>query len=153
MDLRNLLSGLFWLALSVFIVFGESFRGNIGTFRYPGPGFMPFWAGVVLGVLAIVVVCTSGRIRVGGLRKESLWRGKKWGNVILVIFSLFIYAILLPWIGYLIASFGLLTLLFGLMGRHRLWLQGIGALVTSVVTYLIFHNWLGVQLPVGILGF
>lgn len=153
MDLRNLLSGLFWLAISALIVFGESFRGNIGTFHYPGPGFMPFWAGVILGVLAIIVVFTSSQIRGGGWEIGNLWKGKKWRNVVSVILSLFIYAILLPWIGYLIATFGLLTLLFGLMGRQRWWLQGIGALITSIVTYFVFHSWLDVQLPKGILGF
>lgn len=66
MDLRNLMSSLFWFAISAVIFFGEPFRGSIGTFHYPGPGFMPFWAGVILGVLAIIVICTSISSRPGG---------------------------------------------------------------------------------------
>jgi putative tricarboxylic transport membrane protein len=153
MDPRNLLSGLFWLGISALVVFVEPIRGNIGTFHYPGPGFMPFWSGVVLGVLSIVVILTRSKIPEGGWKVEGLWKWRKWRNGILIITSLFIYAILLPWIGYLIATFGLLTVLFGLMGRRKWWLQGLGALVTSIVTYFVFHSWLDVHLPAGILGF
>jgi hypothetical protein len=126
----------------------------MGTFHYPGPGFMPFWAGVILGMLAIIVICTSISSRTRGrVGIENLWTGKKWGNTFLVTLSLLIYALLLPWIGYLIATFAFMILMYSLMGRQRWWLQGIGALVTSVVTYLVFHSWLDVQLPKGILGF
>ena len=77
----------------------------------------------------------------------------EWHKVIIVLASLFIYAILLPSLGYLIATFGLLALLFGIMSRQRLWIPIASALITALLSYLIFYVWLGVQLPKGILGF
>ncbi len=153
MNQRELVGGLFWLAFSSVIVFAGSIRGNIGTFHYPGPGFMPFWAGVILGALALVVLATNGRTRRGETGIRSLWTGKKWGNAFWIAVSLFAYAALLPLLGYLIATFGLMALMFSLGGKQRWLLQGAGALATSVITYLLFCSWFEVQLPKGVFGF
>lgn len=90
--------------------------------------------------------------RVGG-EIISLWKGMKWSKVVLVTAFLSIYAILLPILGYIIATFGLMTLLFGVVGKSRRWIQGVSALITVLGTYVIFYVWLQVQLPKGILSF
>lgn len=152
MNLRDGLSGLFWLGISISVCI-ICFAIGIGTLHSPGPGFLPFWAGVAMGMFSIALLITS--ILKGKMEKRilSLWRGMEWHKVILVLASLFIYAILLPRLGYLIATFGLLVLLFGIMRRQRLWISVVIALITSWLSYLIFYVWLDVQLPKGILGF
>lgn len=45
MNLRDQLSGLFWLEISIFVCI-EGLRIGIGTFQSPAPGFLPFWLGV-----------------------------------------------------------------------------------------------------------
>ncbi len=123
--LHDQLSGLFWMAISILVVCGgEPIRGKFGAFHYPGPGFLPFWSAVGLAVFSIILVVQSS-LKKRGVKIRDLWIGKKWGNVIWIIPSLFIYAILLPMIGYLITTFGLMTLLFCLTGRRRLWAQGV----------------------------
>jgi apolipoprotein N-acyltransferase len=77
----------------------------------------------------------------------------EWHKVILVIISLLLYVILLPGLGYLIATFGLLVLLFSVMRRQRPWTQVGSALIIVLATYGIFYLWLDVQLPKGIFGF
>jgi len=89
--------------------------------------------------------------REGSIR--PLWKGVEWNKVILILISLFIYGILLPSLGYLITTFGLMFFLFGRIGRTRLWIQAVIASITSLVTYIIFHVWLEVLLPKGIFGF
>ena len=84
---------------------------------------------------------------------SSLWRGLEWYKVLLVLASLFVYALLLPKLGYLIATSALLILLFGIMKRQRLWIQVVSALIVASLSYLIFYVWLDVQLPRGIFGF
>jgi hypothetical protein len=84
---------------------------------------------------------------------RGLWKGKEWDKVILVIASLFIYTFLLPRLGYLITTFVLMAFLFSLIGRPRLWIQGVSALITVLITYIIFYMWLDVQLPKGIFSF
>jgi len=83
----------------------------------------------------------------------NLWKGMEWHKVVLVIISLFLYVILLPRLGYLIATFGLLVLLFSTMRRQRPWVQVSSALIIVLATYGIFYLWLDVQLPRGIFGF
>ncbi len=152
MNLRDLFSGLFWLGISVFICI-ESVQNNIGTFHYPGPGFFPFCAGTVMGTLAIILIVKAlSKKEESGLIRD-LWKGMKWHKVILCVICLIIYSILLPTLGYLIATFGLMMFLFGIIVRPNLWIQLVSALVTVLVTYLVFYHWLDVQLPTGLLGF
>lgn len=153
MNLRDQYSSLFWLAISLLVVLGGvSIRGSVGTVHYPGAGFLPFWSGVGLGCFSIILWIKSSLTEKAGEKIRGLV-GKEWKNVICVIASLFVYAILLPTIGYLITTFGLMILLLGLMGRMRLWVRIGGALSIALGTYLIFNIWLQSQLPPGILGF
>ena len=79
----------------------------------------------------------------------DLWKGLKWHKVISIPISMFIYIILLPRIGYLIMTFGLLVFLFSIIERSRLGAEVAFALITVIATYLIFYVWLDVQLPRG----
>jgi len=147
------LSGLFWLAVSVFICI-KSIDLKIGSFHSPGPGFLPFWSAFILGALAIILVVK----RIVSKRKRaeittSLWKGMKLDKVIWISLSFFAYTLVLPKLGYLLATFGLLTFLFGVIQRTRIWVKVLTAIVTVVASYLIFYVWLEVQLPKGIFVF
>ena len=152
MDHRDLLSGLFWLGISIFVVI-ESILMDIGAFHSPGPGFFPFWSAVIVGTFAIILLVTI-RLKKKWKRKiRDLWKGVQWQKVIWVLFSLFLYPFLLPIIGYLITTFGLMVFSISIMGRSKLWVQGISGLIITLVSYFIFYMLLGVQLPQGIFGF
>lgn len=84
---------------------------------------------------------------------RRLWQGMAWKKVILVAVSLFTYGIILPSLGFLITTFALMTLLFSVIERSRLWIQASAAVVTVLVTYVAFSYWLGVPLPKGVFGF
>lgn len=143
---------VFWLAISV-LVCVESSKVSVGTLHSPSAGFFPFWSGVALGVFSIATMMNSILKKKVDEKAADLWRGMDWHKVILVVIFLFIYAIFLPKLGYLIATFGLMTLLFGIMKRPRLWIQVVSALITVLATYFIFDVWLKVLLPKGIFGF
>jgi putative tricarboxylic transport membrane protein len=148
---RDQLSSLFWLAISIFVCV-ESIKAHVGSFVSPGPGFLPFWSAVVLGGLAIILAVTSF------LKKErekvaEQWIGAKSGKAIFVVASLLVYSMLINTVGYLITTFGLMLLLFSVLGRPRIWRWLVSALLTALLTYLIFCYWLNVQLPRGKLGF
>lgn len=152
MNFREIMSGLFWLGILIY-VFPISIPISIGSLYSPGPGFLPFWAGIILGTFSIALVITDILKGKTEGKISNLWNGMKWHKVILVLVSLFIYAILLPKLGYLIATSVLLAVLFSIMRRQRLWIPVAGALVTVSASYLIFYLWLDVQLPKGIFGF
>jgi len=153
MSLRDQISGLFWLALAVFVCL-ISVPIGIGSFRTPGPGFLPFWAGVALGILSIAVV-TMGTLKrsEAGEGLSRLWKGLAWRKAMAVMVSLFLYTVLMDRFGYLLVTSALLSVLFCLTRRERIWMKIGGALMTAVVSYLVFGVWLEVQLPKGIFGF
>lgn len=152
MSFRDLWSGIFWLAISTCVCL-ISIPISIGTLHSPGPGFLPFWSGVALGIFSIALIITSILKEKVEEKISNLWKGMDWHKVIWVLAALFIYAILLPSLGYLIATSGLLAFLLSLLSRQRLWIPVVSAIITAVVSYLLFYVWLDVQLPKGILGF
>ena len=143
---RDLVSGLFWLAVAGFaIVQGVALQ--LGTLSRPGPGFFPFWGGVVLGVLALVLLATSlGRpaaIELSGLRSRRL---------LVVVVALLGYVVLLEPLGFGTVTFLFLLLLFRL--ERRGWMvSAVAALGGAAASYALFQLWLKTQLPVGPLGF
>ncbi|RPJ07664.1 MAG: tripartite tricarboxylate transporter TctB family protein, partial [Deltaproteobacteria bacterium] len=82
MNLRDRWSGLFWLAISIFVCI-EAYQIDIGTFHSPGPGFLPFWAAVIFGVFSVVVIATSFLRRPEEGKVKHLWKGKNWDKVII----------------------------------------------------------------------
>ena len=149
---RDQLSGLFWLAISIFVCI-EASRFGIGDVHSQGPGFLPFLSGVMLGTLSIILVVTNTLKKQGKRNIADIWKGISWGKVILVLILLFTYAFLLPTIGYLVATFGLIILLFGIVGKTKVWIKVVAGIITVLATYIVFYVWLEVQLPKGILGF
>ena len=152
MNIRDLLSSLLWLAISIFVCV-ESSHISIGSLHSPASGFLPFWSGVILGTFAIVLAVKSILIKGWRGKISDLWKEVEWNKVIFVLISLFLYAFLLPRLGYLITTFGLMTFLFGMKGKPRLWAQAVTAFITVGVSYIIFYLWLDVQLPKGVFGF
>lgn len=145
-------SGLFWLVISI-IVCVESIRAHIGTLKDPGPGFLPLCAGVVLGVFAIILLTTSILRKRVEVKITNPFKGVNWGKTILLLIPLFAYTIFLSWLGYLIATFGLMLFLFIVIEKSKLWIKTMIALITVSATYIVFYRWLGIQLPRGIFGF
>ena len=152
MNSRDQISGLFWLGISIFVCL-ESRRVGIGKFQSPEPGFLPFCGGVVLGIFAIILLIINGLKKQNEKEITNLWKGVEWGKVIMVFCALFIYTALLAKVGYLLMTFGLMAILFGILEKRRLWIRGIAALFTALATYFVFYTWLKIQLPKGILGF
>ena len=151
MNRRDLLAGLFWLAISVFVAI-QSVKSDLGSLHSPGPGFLPFWSAVVLGALSIIFMLTTNLKKKGQGKISDLWRGLDWPRVVWVLFVLFLYPILMPVTGYLITTFVLITFLLCIGERSKLWIDVASALVIAVISYVIFFALLDVKLPKGVFG-
>jgi putative tricarboxylic transport membrane protein len=149
LDFHGQFAGLFWLALSI-VICATAVRLGIGTLHTPGPGFLLFWSGILLAILAIILRLTDYSKKKDRGRTLDLWKGLKWHKVIFVAIAMFVYIILLPRMGYLIMTFGLLVFLFRIVERAKLGAEVLFALITVIATYLIFYVWLDVQLPRGL---
>jgi putative tricarboxylic transport membrane protein len=150
MNRHDLLSGLFWLGISVFVIYMASDLG-VGPFSNPGAGFVLFWSGIIFGVLSIFLVIKALRGKGGARLLSDSWKGVKWSKVLLTVIALLLYTYFLKVLGFLITTFCLMLLLYGL-GKLKPIVVVASAFATIALTYTIFHFGLQIQFPRGILG-
>jgi hypothetical protein len=138
-----LAAGMIWAALGL----------PFGDLHKPGPGFFPFWLGVIMGAMAIglFVQTTLAKQSVRTIR-NILEEDVRWSKVVLVLVALILYAFLMDTIGFLIVTFLLLVVLLRFI-EPQSWKVVIGwALAGSVGSYLIFEVWMKLRLPKGFWG-
>jgi len=149
---REQSSSLVWLSFALLIC-AETLRMlSLGSWRDPGPGFVPLISGITLASLACIHFIQST------LRKKDTIRGagqlpERWKTLIFIYLSLLAYVFLLEPLGFLPATFLLLIILFR-AAEPRRWTVVIGgSAILSFTTYMIFDVLLKSQLPKGILDF
>lgn len=142
---------LFWIVLATALCI-KAVGLKLGTPSDPGPGFLPFGTGALMGILAFVHLLKVSGPAAEAAAGEPLWKGLRWKRCLSVVLAVLCYAVLLPHLGYVVTTFFFMLLLFSLYGRRRWWLVVIGSLIVIGVTYFVFHTWLQVQFPTGILG-
>ena len=146
-DQWDLLVALF----SVVII--ESYRLGLGTLHQPGPGFLFFWAGIALGIMALVVLIRAWISQKAGEPEISIFGTQNTRKIILVLISLFLYAMLMETLGFILVTLLLFIFLLGIIEKKRWWFTVFVSVVVTVIAYLIFEIWLKSQLPKGLLGF
>jgi putative tricarboxylic transport membrane protein len=145
------ISSVVWLLFATYICV-ESIRLPLGSFRDPGPGFLPLLVGIILGILSLICF---GQARVGKSSEiaASWYPQERWKNLIGVLIALLLYAVVLDVLGFLISTFLLLILLFRFSSEPRPWVWAIGgSAIASASCYAVFELWLRTQLPKGLLG-
>src|SRR5512137_758295 len=104
---KDVIGALFWLTVGVCYAVG-SFRLNPGTLRNPGPGFLPL-------VMALLLICFSLFLVAKELfRPECFPGGIRWKNQLLIVASVVLYGFVIDLIGFLLSTFILMFVLFGL---------------------------------------
>ena len=150
MNRRDAVSGLFWLGISIFVGVKAVDLG-IGRFSAPGAGFVLFCSSLLFGVLSIVLVIRSFSRKKEDALLSAPFRGVKWGKALIVTVAIFVYTSFLEQVGFLLMTFGLVAVLFGL-GKVKTWVSITGAVVTVILAYALFHFGLQVQFPRGIVA-
>lgn len=150
MNTRDLASGLFWLAIGIFIL-TQAIDLGVGSFSTPGPGFMLFWSSIIFGILSVVLVFKAVVRSDAQKGITELWHGLSWGNVLVSVIALALYAIVLVKLGFILSTIGFMIVLYA-VGKLKPWLIVSGAVFTVVLTYLIFHYALQIQFPRGPFG-
>jgi len=146
----NLWSGIFFLGLSILICV-ESLRFDFGRWSEPGPGFLPFWSGLILGSfsLFLVVQDISKRPSTPG---AGLFENIRWRKWLLTLACILGYALLLETLGFLLCTLLLMTILLAFVEPQRWIVVFLVATITTSVAYVIFQWTLKAQLPRGIIG-
>lgn len=143
---RDLTGALFWLAIAIFISLEGFTHLKLGTLRSPGPGFFPFWGGLLLAGLSLILLARSlkSRERLGSTVIP-------WTALLVVLSALLSYLLFLETVGFVLVTFFFLLLLFR-FGKTGWLKSGAGAVVATSLAYALFRLWLQVQLPRGLFG-
>ena len=146
----NLIKGIVLLIFSMIVCY-ESIRLPLWSGKKPGPGLFPLFLGIILGSLSLIFMIVKGFRQ----NKEavSLWATRGNRNRILLTFgALIFYAIVLPFLGFLVSTFFLIFFLLGLSYSGKWMVLGLSSFLISLAFYIIFQILLKIQLPYGMLG-
>lgn len=135
------------LALFALGVIWESRALPLGTFREPGPAYMPVLLALILLLLSVLTAVFGGAGKPLG---AVSW--KEWPHAVAILSSCLFAALALERLGYRLTI--LLTCLFLLKAVERKsWLlTTVLALAMAFGSFYLFHTILRVALPRGPLG-
>lgn len=121
----------------------------------PGPAFMPFWLGLVMALLALMMLVKSLRLKSAEKNSGDAWlpRGEGLRNMLVVLGASIAFVVLLKVTGMILGTALFLVGLVRYLGRHRWWVCAAVAAGAAGFNWLVFAHWLRVPLPVGPLGF
>jgi putative tricarboxylic transport membrane protein len=145
--IRERITFVFWLVLSLYFCI-ESYRLGLGSVNAPGPGFFPFWASLLVGLLAVVLVLQERRKKLLA-DVAPLFKGKNLRNIIYAYLFLFGYAGLLDKIGVFLCTLLFIGFCLKVLGAKKwkivIWFSLSGA----VFAYMVFNYWLAIPFPKG----
>ena len=124
-----------------FAVIASQYR--MGTAAKMGPGYFPFWLGVLMAVIGLIVLLSS-------LSKKSIEeKMPKWDFkiVLWITGSVVLYGLLLPTMGFIVAIFALVFVSASV--SHDFGWKGtaLNAVFLVGFTYLAFVKGLGLSFP------
>ena len=142
------ISGIFFLLLSGYVCM-KSLQMGLGGWHKPGSGFLPFWSGVGLGILAVILLIQSIRQDKASAAHEDK-EETKLKPITMVLISLIGYIILLEPLGFLFTTVIFVGFLLKAIEKKG-WILTIWvSLIVALSSYVVFEVLLGAELPKGI---
>jgi putative tricarboxylic transport membrane protein len=148
----NRISAIFFIAVGLFFsLYGR--QVEIGTWSEPGPGFMPFWSGMVLAVMSVFLLLGSFKKKEWQVMPPFFPLADSWKRVTLAFVAMVAYLLLLKPLGFTLVTFIFIAFLLKAIFPQTWKRTLIAAFATAIIARLIFINLLETQLPLGFLGF
>jgi len=141
----DIISGVIFLALA-FLVLMHAFTLGLGKLAQPQPGFFPFWAAFFLIIFCLSLISENITGKKNKSETSFFLREIIPRKSFLIVLSLLVYALLLPRLGYLPATFFLLLFLF-MTARIKIWGALIKSLLAVILSYILFQYLLKTPLP------
>jgi hypothetical protein len=113
----------------------------------PGPAFLPFCLGVVMGLLALGLLIKNLKQQHPG--DAWLPRGEGLRDMLAVLGATVAFIALLKVVGMVIGTALYLAGLIWFLGRHRWWVTLAIAVGAAGFNWLVFVRWLRVPFPEG----
>ena len=132
------------LALFAIGVIWESRKLQLGTFRVPGPAFLPVLLAVLLLIFGVLLAATGGRAE----RFRSLrWKELPHAAAILAVCA--VSALALERLGYRLTVLLVLAFLVKVVEKRSWLVAAVFALAVSFGSFYLFYTLLRVPLPLG----
>jgi putative tricarboxylic transport membrane protein len=146
-------SSLFWLILSVAVCIRSQGLG-LGGLHNPGPGFLFFWCGIVLGFLSVIIFArTLVRTEKGPAEgQEATFGNVNWRKVLSVVMALVVYGLILERLGFVLSTSCFMAFLLQSIEAKRWTVVIFVSVFSALLTYALFELWLHARLPRGIVG-
>ena len=140
---KDFASGLLFIAIGLAFAFVAT-TYQMGTPAKMGAGYFPFWLGLVMALLGLIVAITA----IGAKAEETKLETWDWKSVIWVTGSVVLFAVTLPYMGLVVS---LIVLVFvSAMASHEFHWKGtvVSAAILNVIAYVAFVWGLKLQFPV-----
>ena len=134
--------GILMAAGGVFFI-REGIRLGYITYRVPGAGFFPVWAGILLMVAGLLMAI---RRPVSIRDAEEIEWSKQFSAILMVA----VYVLLIQYIGTLLGTAFYFILTLWVIGRHALRTVLLCGGISIAIIYLVFEVWLKIPLSLGI---
>jgi len=149
----EMITGVVLLALAGAVIADSSKMPSAASFG-PGPGFLPFWLGVILAILAAILLVKAWRRAPEEKDKKPLFPGKEAMLAIgLILVAVVAYILLIEVLGYVIDTFLLVLFLMKVVQRQKWTLSFATSVGSSAGLFFLFHTLLRITLPTNALGF
>jgi putative tricarboxylic transport membrane protein len=154
MNKGNRVFSIICLVISLWLIL-ESSKYNYMVKYTPGPGFFPFWLGVVLSPFSMALLIETFRKKGGRTLNEPrrLPERQVLYRVGLITLLTAGFALLMTSLGFVLSAFLFVSGLLFFLERVPAVRSVITGLVMSACVYLIFEYWMEIGLPAGLFGF
>ena len=147
---KNQVSSLFFILFSLYICW-QSIELGFGSFAKPGPGFISLLAGVLLGVLSLIIF--FGAVIAKKATQDSDGQMIPWGPLMTTFGCLVGFTLLMKTLGFSLTTLLFIGILLRVVAKKGWILSLLASFGITVATYVIFEVFLQSQLPEGFLGF
>jgi putative tricarboxylic transport membrane protein len=153
MKKAEMITGVVLLALSGLVIW-ESWQMPPSATFGPGAGFLPFWLGVLLAVLATILFVSAWRRQATEQDTASIFPGKQALFAITAVMAgLAGYILLIDVLGYLLDTFLFVVFLVKAVEHEKWPLTLKVAIVTTAGLFITFQILLKITLPSNMFGF
>ncbi len=149
---RDLVSSIIWMALGGLFVAGSLQQGLMRR-GVPGPGFLPFFSGLALIFVSLFVLIPALVQREKAESSAFFPEQGSFRKFLFALIALFAFGMAMEYAGYLLTTFLFMFLMARLVEPKGWGTLTLLALLTAVLSYLLFVVLLEVQLPKGWLDF
>lgn len=140
------------MGLSLWLII-ESLQFDYLSEFGPGPGFEPFWLGILLAMLSIALFIDTFRRRNGKQDAKSCLPGRKaLGRVGLIMLITAGFALSLNTLGFLVTVFLFVSLILFALEEVSILKSMFYGIMFSGSVFLIFSYWMEINFPKGFFG-